>query len=278
MRALWPEELITAGRIRRSGLIHRALSWLERSCLREASAVVSLTHAAVEYLKTRYENELFGQHIAVIPTCADLDRFVPINPQYRSRQVQGCIGTVLSGWFRIDWLAAWMEHAAQRNSELSFEIVTRDDPQAVRQGVDPCGTLGERLKVYSKSPDEMPETVCRHDLSIMFYAGGNLSELGRSPTRMAEVLGCGIPVIVNRGVGDVASIVEEYRVGVVLEGSEKAQIMRAFDQLGTLMTDEGLARRCRSTADALFSLEAGTDAYRELYSDILTAEYAACAV
>jgi hypothetical protein len=30
MRALWPEELITAGQLQRGSLLHRALLWLER--------------------------------------------------------------------------------------------------------------------------------------------------------------------------------------------------------------------------------------------------------
>ena len=51
MRALWPEELITAGRFKRGSLMHKAISWIERSCLENAAAVVSLTHAAVDFLR-----------------------------------------------------------------------------------------------------------------------------------------------------------------------------------------------------------------------------------
>ena len=50
MRALWPEELITAGRLRRGSLLHRAIVAAERACLRRAAAVVSLTDVAVDYL------------------------------------------------------------------------------------------------------------------------------------------------------------------------------------------------------------------------------------
>ena len=77
MRALWPEELITAGRLKRGSILHRAIVAVERACLRDAAAVVSLTHAAVDHLKREYPEELDGQRIDVIPTCADLDRFTP---------------------------------------------------------------------------------------------------------------------------------------------------------------------------------------------------------
>jgi len=58
-------------------LLHRAMVWAKRTCLRRAAAVVSLTHAAVEHLQAIYPQALQGQRIAVIPTCADLERFVP---------------------------------------------------------------------------------------------------------------------------------------------------------------------------------------------------------
>ncbi len=269
MRALWPEELITAGRIKRGSLLYRSISWIERACLARASAVMSLTHAAVEHLRQVYPKELEGQRIAVIPTCADLSRFTPAPARTPGPMVHGCIGTVLSGWFRTDWLASWLDVAAARDPDAQFEIVTRDDAKQVRLALDPEGKLADRVRIGPRTPVDMPEALRLHDLSIMFYAGGEVSELGRSPTRMAEVLGCGLPVVANAGVGDVASIIQEWRVGVLVEGSEPRQIESALDELYDLMRDTELPSRCRRAAADIFSLDAGTEAYRSLYADVL---------
>ncbi|MDA7846625.1 glycosyltransferase, partial [Amylibacter sp.] len=206
MRALWPEELITAGRLQRGSLLHRAIVAVERSCLARAAAVVSLTHAAVNHLKLEYPGEIEGQRVVINPTCADLDRFTPVSNRPSGPTVHGCIGTILSGWFRTDWLASWLSTVAQADPDARFEIVTRDDADGVRVALDPMNTLGDRLKIGPRPTEEMPNAVRGHDLSVMFYAGGEVSELGRSPTRMAEVLGCGLPVVANEGVGDVADI------------------------------------------------------------------------
>ncbi|MDR5903027.1 glycosyltransferase [Halomonas icarae] len=274
MRALWPEELITAGRLRRGSLLHKAIAWVERACLARGAAVVSLTHAAVAHLHHTYPQEFNGQRIAVIPTCADLERFTPASDRPEGPRVHGCIGTVLSGWFRTDWLASWLAVAAKRDASARFEIVTRDDAEQVRQALDPERRVGERLTIGPRAPEEMPEAVRGHDLSIMFYAGGEVSELGRSPTRMAEVLGCGLPVVANVGVGDVAAIINEWRVGVLVEGPEPAQIGAALDALDDLSQDPELPDRCRRAAEAIFSLDAGTEAYRALYAKILTEQHA----
>ena len=193
MRALWPEELITAGRLTRGAILHRAIVAAERMCLRDAASVVSLTRAAVVHLTREYPVELRAQKIVVIPTCADLDRFCPAPVKQTGNFVHGCIGTILSGWFRTDWLAAWLSAVAINDPDAQFDVVTRDDVNHVREVLDPNGALSDRLSVEPRRSEEMPAAVRGHDLSVMFYAGGEVSELGRSPTRMAEVLGCWPP-------------------------------------------------------------------------------------
>lgn len=266
MRALWPEELITAGRLRRGSFLHRQIVAAEQACLRRAAGVVSLTHAAVEHLKSIYGEDLKDQRIMVIPTCADLDRFVPaLSPP--ETQVIGCLGTMLSGWFRIDWLRAFLEAGLRRNPELKFELTTRDNPEQLRTALGPL--LADRLAIAPARPDEVPSILQRQLASVMFYAGGEVSELGRSPTRMGEILGCGLPVVANEGVGDVARIIREHRVGVLARGATPEDMEAAWSELDTLLVDPELATRCRSAAEALFSLKAGTESYRQLYAAIL---------
>ena len=270
MRALWPEELITAGRLRRGSLLHRAIVAAERTCLRRAGAVVSLTHAAVDHLGRVYPGDMAGQRVAVIPTCADLDRFVPAG-QAPVRRVIGCLGTVLSGWFRLDWLASFLSVAATQDEGAVFELTTRDDPARVRAALDPKGRLGDRLRIAPSAPEDVQNVLHGQTASVMFFTDG-LSKLGSSPTRMAEILGCGLPVVANDGVGDVARIIREYRVGVLAEGAEPEAMAAAWSELTALLKDPELAIRCRNAAEEVFSLESGTAAYARLYEQVLEGE------
>jgi glycosyltransferase involved in cell wall biosynthesis len=269
LRSLFPEELITARRMRRGSFLHRAIIWAERVCLAKSAAVISQTHVAVNHLKSVYPTELKNQRLVMIPTCADLDRFSPPLDRPSGPTVHGCIGTILSGWFRTDWLAAWLSAVAQDDTDARFDIVTRDDADRVRVALDPMNKFGDRLMIGPRPSEEMPAAVRGHDLTVMFYAGGEVSELGRSPTRMAEVLGCGLPVVANEGVGDVADIIRRYNVGVVVKDGSYAAMMVALDELKELRSDPDLPSRCRKAAEEVFSLQAGTEAYRKLYAKIL---------
>ncbi len=269
MRALWPEELITAGYLRRNSCLHRTLLWLERRCLKEASGVVSLTHAAVSHLQACYPRELSGQRIVVIPTCADLKRFYPGSPPAPDPLLIGCIGTVLSGWFRVDWLCAFFDSVSRSDPRARFELITRDSPQAILTALKPAPAWRHRLHIAPARSEQMPAIVRRHSASVMFFTGG-LSKLGSSPTRMAEVLACGRPVVGNHGVGDIEQIINKHRIGVLARGASSSEMDDCVTELLDLLKDSRLGQRCRRTAEELFSLEAGTASYQQLYADILS--------
>lgn len=271
MRALWPEELITAGHLRRGSLLHRALLWLERLALQEASGVVSLTHAALHHLQQQYPRQLQGQRLVVIPTCADLTRFHPSPPSASTAAPQlliGCIGTVLSGWFRIDWLRGFFDAVARADPSARFELISRDAPGAILAALNPSPLWRDRLHLAAASPAQMPAIVGRHTASVMFFTGG-LSKLGSSPTRLAEVLGCGRPVVANGDVGDMAPILRSHRVGVLASGPQPQQMDACWAELRQLLQEPDLSSRCRRTAEQLFSLESGTHSYQSLYHSIL---------
>lgn len=268
MRALWPVELITAGRLRRGLLIHRAIVAAERACLCKFAGMISLTHAAVGHLKKVYPRELEIQRIVVTPTCADLDRFRPSAMHRTGPTVRSYIGTVLSGWFRIDWLAVWLTAAAAHDPSVRFDIVTGDVPKKIRATPDADGHLHDRLNIGPRLPQDMPDAVCRHDLSVMFFTDG-LSKLSSSSTRMAEILGCGLPVIANDGVGDVVITIKQYRVGVLVDGPEPDQMSATLTALDKLMADLDLPAHRRAAAKEVISLKAWTDAYARLPASIL---------
>jgi glycosyltransferase involved in cell wall biosynthesis len=174
----------------------------------------------------------------------------------------------MSGWFKLDWLAGFIAVAANAQPTLQFRLTTLDDPAVVRKGLGLEESLLDRLMIERCPSHRVHEVLQGQIASLMFFSQG-LGKLGSSPTRMAEVLGCGVPVVANDGVGDVANIVRDHHVGVLVKSKEPADLLAAWSELQDLLLDPGLAQRCRETAERHFSLTAGTRAYAGLYEQVL---------
>jgi hypothetical protein len=108
-RPWWPDSNQSASGI--PGALH---------CLDRASSIITLTNASLAYLHGEYAAEVAGKPVRVIPRCVDLDRFAPGAGRAAASTVHGCIGTVLSGWFRLDWLSAWIHHVADSDDSGCF--------------------------------------------------------------------------------------------------------------------------------------------------------------
>lgn len=265
MRALWPEELITSGRLKRDTIMHKFLTYFEKKCIVNSKKTIVLTNAAKQYLHDAYSIE--KNKMQVIPTCVDIDRFDDQLSLKRSsnKVTHCCIGSLLTGWFNIERLGQWIYFSSKRYDDYSFEIITKDDPARVRQLLKLDDQTNSLVSIRSSKPHDIPAILKKHNASIMFYAGGEVSELGRSPTRMAEILASGIPVIANSGVGDVAYIIQKYRVGVLLDSNTDEQVIYAIDSLDELVRDEGLASRCKQVAEKIYSLKAGVLKIQDIY-------------
>ena len=267
MRALWPEELIQAGRIKRNSLNHHILSWMERFCVKRSTAIISLTHAAVKYLRSCYQKELKEKSISVIPTCVDLEKFVMKSRTETNPIVYGCVGTILSGWFLTDWLSKWFLLVSEQDSQAHFEIVSRDSECAIHKALPFCRAAQTNVTIGSAKSEDMPSVFARHTVSVMFFSPG-IGKLGSAPTRLAEALASGIPIVTNAGVGDVEEIIRKYQVGVIVNSLSHEDLLNAYNELSRLLLDDGLQRRCRETAEIIFSLDMAVASYSTLYKEL----------
>ena len=271
MRSLWPEELILSNRMRRGSWLHKLIFAAEGRLIKDAAAVVSLTRAALPYLEEAHPGALSDDRVSIIPTCTDLERFQPMNPALKDGApfVISCHGSLTNGWFDVVALSRVFESLAQARPHANFEIITRDPPEDVLARLSGAVGYQDRLSIYSARASEIHTNLQRHALSVFFYVPGAISELGRSPTRMGEALACGIPVLTTSGVGDVEKVLCDGSVGVVLDGVSDKAVSAALVQLDSLMDDPELSVRCRRVAEDVYSLEAGTRKYSEVYHTII---------
>lgn len=269
MRALWPDELASSGRISSISLTYKLLIFLEKALLKYAASVVSLTHAAAEYLDQRNPEFNLLDRMEVIPTCVDLDKFQISSSSKSSEFTVGCIGTVVSGWFKLDFLSEYFLYLSINLPNAKFEIVSRDNQDEILSFFKNQGFDISRLKIFSVDSADMPHTLWSHSVSTMFFNPG-IGKLGSSPTRLGEILACGIPVIANDGIGDVSTIIKKYNVGIIINSEASYPFEGSIKLLEDLFLDNNLAQRCRLASEEIFSLNMGSNQFAQIYKSIIS--------
>ena len=264
MRALWLNELIDAGKLKYGSLPYQILRFIEKKLLSNADAVVSLTEAALPYIKENNPKIELSKFV-VIPTCVDLSRFQIDSDKLNEKVRIGTIGSVLSGWFLAKEFQIFIEEAYKYFPETIPTIITKDDARNVYKCFK---SKNLEWSIFSVEPIDISIQLNKFLFGVLFFTPGD-SKIGSAPTRMAEFLACGVPVIANRGVGDMGSIIEKYNIGVVIDDFSENSIKNAVAMLIKLLSDPDLQSRCRLCAENEFSVENGTKLYKKIYSELI---------
>jgi glycosyltransferase involved in cell wall biosynthesis len=266
MRGFWADERVDGGLWPRDGRLYRMAKRWEQRFLATADHIVTLTHASARELAARPEIATRNAPVTVIPTCADLDRFVPPSRPPGEPFTFGYVGSIGTWYLFAETLAAFRACLDVR-PDTRLLVVNRNEHQAVRAAVAAAGIPEERLELMAARHAEVPALVQRMHVAAALIRPC-YSKMASAPTKLAEYLGCGVPCLGNAGVGDMHEILEDNRVGVSLVDFASGTVTDAVHRLVALTDDPATSARCVATAQRLFSRDAGVAAYDRILSTL----------
>ena len=85
---------------------------------------------------------------------------------------------------------------------------------------------------------------------------------------MGELLACGIPVVGNVGVGDMAGLIARYDVGAIVKDNTEIEFAKSANDLLEYLNNQHSDSNCREAAVDYFSADQGAEKYRQIYQTI----------
>lgn len=275
IRGFMPEEYVDAGLWPAGGAVYRGVKSTERWLLSSADAFVVLTERAREILfGGSNDADSLGRPIEVIPCCMDAVRFQSSDSEDREelrrelnltgRRVITYLGA-LGGWYLTDEMAQFLATAHRQDPTTFSLILTQSNPEMISRPLQALGVAEGDYLIRKVTPVEVPKYLRASDISLSFIKPC-YSKQASSPTKIAEALASGLPIISNAGIGDLDAMIENDRVGTIVREFNEAAYLRALEEIDTMRQDSTTAVRCRATAMNRFDLETvGGPAYVRLY-------------
>jgi glycosyltransferase involved in cell wall biosynthesis len=269
IRGLLPEEYVDSGNWRAGGLLFRLTKAAERWLFRSADGFVVLTDRAREML---FPDGGGGKPVEVIPCCTSAERIVPRGDRHAVRAELGVSGRVvfvyigaLGGYYLMREMAELLAVAREHDARVYALVLTQGPAAPMVAELERAGFGAGDYRVMPADPQDVPRLLGAADVALSILRP-SIARVASSPTKFAEYLAAGLPVLSGVGIGDLDAHIAEARVGVVLRSLDRAAYVDALGDLETLRRDPELAERCRQTARTRYDLEtiAGVR-YRRLY-------------
>jgi len=279
IRGFMPEEYTDAGVWPENGRLYRGVKRVEGYLMASSDAFVVLTEKARQILFPGFEkSDPQGRPIEVIPCCVDPARFRAAGEISRDelrdelklagRRVIVYVGS-FGGWYMTDEMTQFLALARERDPRTFALILTQSPPEPVRERLRGLGLKDDDFFVGKVETADVPRYLKAADASISFIKAC-YSKLSSSPTKIAEYLASGLPVVCNTGVGDLDELLNTDRVGVVINEFTREAYVAALSELDQLSKDPTLNARCHTSASERFNMETvGGFRYRRLYRRLL---------
>ena len=273
LRDFWIDTRIET---RKLGFLYRPLKIIEASLFRNADSFICLTEKAKSKIARMGDQFDCTPKVTVIPCCADMDLFKYDKENSEElkqiRQQEG-----LDGSFVLTYLGSLGAVYLLSNMVETFKILKYLDSgskflfisnngkdEVVKEFLN--NDLNEKDLVFKTLiRSDVPKYLEMADLSLVFIRPGD-SKIGCSPTKLAELLAMGIPVLANKGVGDLNEILcIEKNNSICLDSFDENHIRENLLKITSQSVDK---EKIREFALKNFSLPEAIRRYEAVYKSL----------
>jgi len=146
--------------------------------------------------------------------------------------------------------------------------LTNGSHDRVKQLMNSRNIAADHFSVTSVPARLVPSYLAAADAGLSFIKPC-ISKLASSPTKNAEYLACGLPLIINAGIGDSDALVNDWKAGVLLEEFTDQEYTRIGDLIQTIAAEPDVRTKARAVAREVFDLETiGAERYAALYERV----------
>jgi glycosyltransferase involved in cell wall biosynthesis len=277
VRGLMAEEYVDARHWPEGGLRYRITKAAERRIFAATDAVVTLTERIWPIIKEWDGLKGREVHHAVVPCCVDLSLFKFSEQQRERLRAELKLGDrftlvysgSLDGWYLTEEMADFFASVVKKRNDAHLLWLTMGNRERVRQLMSARGISEDNFSIHSVAPKEMPSYLTAGDVGISFIKRC-FSKLASSPTKNGEYLACGLPIVINSGIGDSDALANQSRAAILID--DFRDFDRAWYAIEEVVSDPNVKTKARAVAEKVFDLKTvGAEAYAQLYKSVFSA-------
>jgi glycosyltransferase involved in cell wall biosynthesis len=277
VRGLMAEEYVDSQHWPEGGLRYRLTKVAERRIFRATDGVVTLTERIWPIIKQW--KGLKGREVPheVIPCCVDLTLFrfsererALIRSQLGlSDRLTFVYSGSIDGWNLTEQTADFFARVLRKQNNAHLLWLITGSHERVRQLMSARGINEDHFSIRSVTPQEMPSYLATADMGICFNKRC-LSRIASSPTKNGEYLACGLPIIINSGIGDSDELVSEWDAGILIDDFTDRDFEHAWGAIQAMARQPEIKTKVRRVAEKVFDLnDVGAERYARLYETLL---------
>jgi len=263
MRGFWPDELADSGVIKKNSLYYKILAFLDHKSISLSDYVIMLTPEAKEIIKNNY----IGKKVTWMPTCVDENRFKDKEAiSFNNRFTVVYLGSLWS-YYDMPSMIDFFNVLKSKINNAHFLILGNNKTEKLYELFSQKGVDKKDYTIMTLSSQDVPKYLAGSDVAISFLYD-SYSKKAAFPTKLAEYLISGLPLVINAQSDYIRSLVNSNSIGVVLEELHKESYEAAAEKLLLLLKDRDIKSRCKDIARTYLGKNICVNTYLDIYKEL----------
>jgi len=263
MRGFWADEKHDRMHWSKKSLKYKFFKRLESYLINVSDHIVTLTSSSKNIITQNFN--ITPASIEVIPTCVDFKEFKRVEGlSNHGSMIIGYLGSVDTAYDFSKFCFLVSQLQSRLGDSIHLKVLTNQSYDHVLKLIPQKLVPKIELEVKFVEREKLSLEISSFDL-LGFYLNENFSINASMPTKIAETLACGIPIVCNGFNGDIKNILEKNDVGLIYDFNNDIT-EEQLERLIYLIKQPNTASRCFEIAEKYFSLEKGTAMYLNIYS------------
>jgi glycosyltransferase involved in cell wall biosynthesis len=154
-----------------------------------------------------------------------------------------------------------------RDLKIKLKILSKTTPEIVMKYLEVNNLSYLEHEVLFLKRHELSGVINQFDL-LGFALKPSFSLIASMPTKIAESLACGTPIICNNFNNDIKDMIEINKIGVLHDFSQNLS-QENYEEIISMIQDDASSARCCKFSKENFSLELGVSQYVDIYNSLL---------
>mgnify|MGYP006081424679 CR=1 FL=1 len=266
IRGFWADEKKDRLNWNPSSYKYKFFKYLEKYLMKRGDVIITLTHASKEIILKNFYKKNF--HLEVIPTCVDnTEFFMHSHIKDPERLTIGYLGSTDTAYDFKKFSSLITQIQKNYIGNIDLKIYSNKQSSYISNLLNDCGVKDVSLDAQFIDRQELPEKISKFDF-LGFYLKENFSVQASMPTKIAEVLACGIPVVCNAFNSDIKNLITDNDVGLIYNFSDTLS-KESLKNLLALIKHENTPEKCINISQKYFSLDKGALKIEKIYMKLL---------
>jgi glycosyltransferase involved in cell wall biosynthesis len=218
----------------------------------------------LEVIPCSADLQLFNRNNITQKQTADIKNELGIQPADVVIAYLGSVG----GLYLTDEMMHFCKTISDKIPAAKFLFISPSRHEEIAAAAAKYGIPANKLIVKKAARKEVPLFLSISHFSV-FFIKPCFSRKAQSPTKHGEIMAMGIPVITNRGIGDVEEIIGQYQSGIVIKDFTEEEYASVAQKIAVANNFDAAA--IRQGAENFYDLSSAIKKYERIYERLLQA-------